>query len=206
MTSPSQFLRAAGQQFSSLVNRTISALQVKRRAQVVAVALVSLLVAALVSSAVLATRHAQHQWASHRRVVVVTASLAIGDELSSKNTRLVDVPLAVLPVNVVTEIHTGDTARIALQRNTAVTEAMITPAKESVHIPTGWRVIALPNDMPAPPLHLNDVVDVVGGEEIVAAGVIVASLQPLTIAVPADVAATVASVVHMGEASLVSTR
>jgi hypothetical protein len=46
----------------------------------------------------------------------------------------------------------------------------------------------------------------VAGEAIIAAGVIVASLKPMTIAVPADVAASVASVTQMGEASLISAR
>jgi len=41
---------------------------------------------------------------------------------------------------------------------------------------------------------------------VIAAGVLVVSLQPLTIAVPADVAASVASVAQLGEASLISAR
>jgi hypothetical protein len=60
--------------------------------------------------------------------------------------------------------------------------------------------------MPSPPLQLRDSVDVVAGQAVIAAGVIVVSLQPLTIAVPAEVAAAVASVAQLGEASLISTR
>ncbi len=205
MKSLALFLRAAGEQFSALVNSTISVLQVKRRAQVIAVALISLFVACVVTSSVRSTRNAQRQWTSHHLVLVATASIAEGDEFTADNTRNVDVPLAVLPADVMTEIHIGDTARIAVQPHTAITSAMVKPASESVHIPPGWRVIALPEDMPAPPLQLNALVDVVAGDAVVAAGVIVASLTPLTIAVPADVAAPVASVVHMGEASLVAT-
>ena len=205
MTSPSHFLQAAGQQFSALVNTTISALQVKRRVQVVAVAVVSLQLACIATFAVHSTRNAQHQWASHHAVLVVTASIAAGGKFTIDNTQHVDVPLAILPSDAIRKLHAGDTARIALQPHTAVTQAMVIPASESVHIPTGWRVIALPDDMPTPPVHPNDVVDVVAGDSVVAAGVIVASLTPLTIAVPSNVAAPVASVVHMGEASLVAT-
>lgn len=206
MKSLAPFLRAAAQQFSSLVNATISALQVKRRAQVVAVALLSLVVATILSSAVRSTHLHQRQWSSHRTVLVAAAPIASGEEFTAVNTQQVDLPLAVLPVDAVMSLQPGDTARIALQPHTAVTEAMVIPANDTVQIPEGWRVVALPTDMPAPPLHLRDAVDVVAGDAVIAAGVIVASLSPLTIAVPADVAPTVASVVHMGEASLVATR
>lgn len=206
MKSLAPFLRAAAQQFSSLVNATISALQVKRRAQVVAVALLSLLVAFVLTATVRSTRILQHQWSSQRTVLVTTNPIAAGEELTAFNTKRVDLPLAVLPVDAVTTIRLGDSSRIALQPQTAVTAAMVVPAEDTVQIPEGWRVVALPSDMPAPPLHLRDAVDVVAGDAVVAAGVIVASLSPLTIAVPADVAPSVASVVHMGEASLVATR
>ena len=73
-------------------------------------------------------------------------------------------------------------------------------------VPDGWRIVALPTDVPSPPLQLRDSVDVVAGQAVIAAGVLVVSLQPLTIAVPADVAASVASVAQLGEASLISAR
>ena len=206
MKSLVPFLRAAAQQFSSLVNVIISALQMKRRAQVVAVTLLSLVVATFLTSAVQSTRAHQQRWSSHRTVLVSTKPIAAGEELTALNTQRVDLPLAVIPFDAVTSIQSGDTSRIALQPHTAVTEAMVVPANDTVQIPDGWRVVALPNDMPAPPLHLRDAVDVVAGDAVVAAGVIVASLSPLTIAVPAEVAPSVASVVHMGEASLVATR
>ena len=49
MKSLSLFLRAAAQQFSALLNRTISALQVKRTAQLVAVLILSFVVAILMT-------------------------------------------------------------------------------------------------------------------------------------------------------------
>jgi hypothetical protein len=206
MKSLSLFLRAASQQFSTLVHGTITALQVKRTAQLVAVLSLSLFCSALITHAVRSASMHQKKWASQRSVLVVTSPIGEGDEFTSQNTRLRDIPVAVTPDDAVERISAGDTARFALQPNTAVTAAMVLSAQETVAIPSGWRIVALPADMPSPPLQLRDSVDVVAGEAVIAAGVIVASLKPMTIAVPADVAASVASVTQMGEASLISTR
>jgi hypothetical protein len=202
----SQFLRTAAQQFSALVHATIAALHVKRTAQLVAVLGLSLFCAVLITHAVRSATMHQKQWASQRTVLVVTSSIKEGDEFTSQNTRLRDIPVAVTPDDAVERITPGDTARFALQPNTAVTTAMVLSAQDTVAIPAGWRIVALPANMPSPPLQLRDSVDVVAGEAIIAAGVIVASLKPMTIAVPADVAASVASVTQMGEASLISAR
>ena len=206
MKSLSLFLRAASQQFSALVHGTITTLQVKRTAQLVAVLGLSLFCALLITHAVRSASMHQKKWASQRSVLVVTSSIGEGDEFTSQNTRLRDIPVAVTPDDAVERITPGDTARFALQPNTAVTAAMVLSARETVAIPSGWRIVALPADMPSPPLQLRDSVDVVAGEAVIAAGVIVASLEPLTIAVPAEVAASVASVAQLGEASLISTR
>lgn len=206
MKSLVPFLRAAASQFASLVNITISALQVKRRAQLVAVVLFAFVIAVVLMSAVRSARSHQQRWASHRAVLVAVRPIATGEEFTIENTKQIDLPLAVLPIDALSKMQPGDTARIALQPQTAITAAMVVPANDSVQIPDGWRIVALPNDMPTPPLHLRDAVDVVAGESVIAAGVVVASLSPLTIAVPAEVAPTVASVVHIGEASLVATR
>jgi hypothetical protein len=206
MKSLSLFLRAASQQFSALLHGTITALQVKRTAQLVAVLGLSLFCAALITHAVRSASMHQKRWASQRSILVVTSSIGEGDEFTSQNTRRLDIPVAVTPDDAVERITPGATARFALQPNTAVTAAMVLSAQETVAIPSGWRIVALPADMPSPPLQLRDSVDVVAGEAVIAAGVIVASLKPMTIAVPADVAASVASVTQMGEASLISTR
>ncbi len=206
MKSLSLFLRAASQQFSALVHGAITALQVKRTAQLVAVLSLSLLCAVLITHAVRSALMHQRKWASQRTVLVVTSSIRKGDEFTTQNTRQRDIPVAVTPDDAVERINPGDTARFALQPNTPLTTAMVSSARETVAIPAGWRIVALPADMPSPPLQLRDSVDVVAGEAVIAAGVIVASLKPMTIAVPADVAASVASVTQMGEASLISTR
>lgn len=206
MKSLSLFLRAAAQQFSTLMQRIVSALQVKRSAQLVAVVALSLITALLVTHALRSATMHQKRWASHRTILVVTSAMQEGDAFTAQNTRRLDLPLAITPNDALENFAAGDTARFALQPNTALTAAMVSSARETVTVPDGWRIVALPTDMPSPPLQLRDSVDVVAGQAVIAAGVIVVSLQPLTIAVPAQVAATVASVAQLGEASLISAR
>ena len=206
MKSLSLFLRAAGQQFSVLTQRLMSALHVKRSAQLVAVLALSLVTTALITHALRTASAQQKKWTSDRTVLVVTSPLAEGDEFTTQNTRRFNIPLAITPDDAIENFAAGDTARFALQPNTALTASMVSSAQETVAVPDGWRIVALPTDMPSPPLQLRDSVDVVAGQAVIAAGVIVVSLQPLTIAVPADLAASVASVAHLGEASLISAR
>jgi hypothetical protein len=206
MKSLSLFLRAASQQFSSLVNGTISALQVKRTAQLAAVLLLSLFVTAFITHALRTAAAQQKKWTSDRIVLVVTSPLDEGDELTSQNTRRLTLPRAITPDDALETFVAGDTARVALQPNTPLTSALVSSAQDTVKVPDGWRIVALPPDIPSPPLQLRDSVDVVAGQAVIAAGVLVVSLQPLTIAVPADVAASVASVAQLGEASLISAR
>ena len=206
MKSLSLFLRAAAQQFSALRQRIISALHVKRSAQLVAVLTLSLVTTALITHALHSASMHQKRWASHRTILVVTSVIQEGDAFTAQNTRRLDLPLAITPNDALENLATGDTARFALQPNTALTAAMVSSAQETVTVPDEWRIVALPTDMPSPPLQLRDSVDVVAGQAVIAAGVIVVSLQPLTIAVPAEVAASVASVAQLGEASLISAR
>ena len=206
MKSLSLFLRTAGQQFSVLTQRIISALHVKRSAQLGAALVLSLFVAVFITHALRTASAQQKKWTSDRAVLVVTSPLAEGDEFTTQNTRRFNIPLAITPDDAIENFAAGDTARFALQPNTALTASMVSSAQETVAVPDGWRIVALPTDMPSPPLQLRDSVDVVAGQAVIAAGVIVVSLQPLTIAVPADLAASVASVAHLGEASLISAR
>jgi hypothetical protein len=206
MKSLSLFLRTAGQQFSVLTQRLMLALHTKRTAQLGAVLVLSLFVAVFITHALRTASAQQKKWASNRAVLVVTSPLDEGDELTTQNTRRFNIPLAITPDDALENFAVGDTARFSLQPNTALTASMVSSAQETVAVPDGWRIVALPTDMPSPPLQLRDSVDVVAGQAVIAAGVLVVSLQPLTIAVPADVAASVASVAQLGEASLISAR
>jgi hypothetical protein len=206
MKSLSLFLRTAGQQFSVLTQRLMLALHIKRTAQLGAVLVLSLFVAVFITHSLRTASAQQKKWTSDRAVLVVTSPLDEGDELTAQNTRRFNIPLAITPDDALENFAVGDTARFSLQPNTALTASMVSSAQETVAVPDGWRIVALPTDMPSPPLQLRDSVDVVAGQAVIAAGVLVVSLQPLTIAVPADVAASVASVAQLGEASLISAR
>jgi hypothetical protein len=206
MKSLSLFLRTAAQQFSVLTQRLMLALHVKRTAQLGAVLVLSLFVAVFITHSLRTASAQQKKWTSDRAVLVVTSPLDEGDELTAQNTRRFNIPLAITPDDALENFAVGDTARFSLQPNTALTASMVSSAQETVAVPDGWRIVALPTDMPSPPLQLRDSVDVVAGQAVIAAGVLVVSLQPLTIAVPADVAASVASVAQLGEASLISAR
>jgi len=206
MKSLSLFLRTAAQQFSVLTQRLMLALHMKRTAQLGAVLVLSLFVAVFITHALRTASAQQKKWTSDRAVLVVTSPLDEGDELTTQNTRSFNIPLAITPDDALENFAVGDTARFSLQPNTALTASMVSSAQETVAVPDGWRIVALPTDMPSPPLQLRDSVDVVAGQAVIAAGVLVVSLQPLTIAVPADVAASVASVAQLGEASLISAR
>lgn len=206
MKSLSLFLRTAGQQFSVLTQRLMLALHVKRTAQLGAVLVLSLFVAVFITHSLRTASAQQKKWTSDSAVLVVTSPLDEGDELTAQNTRRFNIPLAITPDDALENFAVGDTARFSLQPNTALTASMVSSAQETVAVPDGWRIVALPTDMPSPPLQLRDSVDVVAGQAVIAAGVLVVSLQPLTIAVPADVAASVASVAQLGEASLISAR
>ena len=206
MKSLSLFLRTAAQQFSVLTQRLMLALHMKRTAQLGAVLVLSLFVAVFITHSLRTASAQQKKWTSDRAVLVVTSPLDEGDELTAQNTRRFNIPLAITPDDALENFAVGDTARFSLQPNTALTASMVSSAQETVAVPDGWRIVALPTDMPSPPLQLRDSVDVVAGQAVIAAGVLVVSLQPLTIAVPADVAASVASVAQLGEASLISAR
>jgi hypothetical protein len=206
MKSLSLFLRTAAQQFSVLTQRLMLALHIKRTAQLGAVLVLSLFVAVFITHSLRTASAQQKKWTSDRAVLVVTSPLDEGDELTAQNTRRFNIPLAITPDDALENFAVGDTARFSLQPNTALTASMVSSAQETVAVPDGWRIVALPTDMPSPPLQLRDSVDVVAGQAVIAAGVLVVSLQPLTIAVPADVAASVASVAQLGEASLISAR
>jgi hypothetical protein len=206
MKSLSLFLRTAGQQFSVLTQRLMLALHIKRTAQLGAVLVLSLFVAVFITHSLRTASAQQKKWTSDRAVLVVTSPLDEGDELTAQNTRRFNIPFAITPDDALENFAVGDTARFSLQPNTALTASMVSSAQETVAVPDGWRIVALPTDMPSPPLQLRDSVDVVAGQAVIAAGVLVVSLQPLTIAVPADVAASVASVAQLGEASLISAR
>ena len=206
MKSLTFFLRTAIAQFTTLLNVLIRALQIQRRAQLIAVLAVSVIIGFLVARTVHSTRASQHQWASKVSILVTTNNVAAGESLTNANTHLVALPLAIQPPDALTEIPANARMRLALSSRTALTTSMIIRDNARIQIPSGWRGVAMPTDLVAPTVIAGDHVDVVTADTVIAAGALVIEVSPtngITIAVPAESAAVVATASRNGDASLV---
>ena len=206
MKSLTVFLRVALAQFTTLLNALIRALQIQRRAQLIAVLVVSVVIGFLVARTVHSTRATQHQWASKVSILVTSDNVAAGEELTNANTHRVALPMAIQPPDALTEIPTNARMRIALSSSTALSASMILRDNARFQIPSGWRGVAMPTDLVAPTVIAGDHVDVVSADTVIAAGALVIEVSPtngITIAVPAESAAVVATASRNGDASLV---
>ena len=206
MKSLTFFLRAAIAQFTTLLNALIRALQIQRRAQLIAVLVVSVVIGFLVARTVHSTRATQRQWASQTSVLVTSRNLAAGESLTDANTHHVALPLAIQPPDALTEIPTNARMRLALSSRTALSASMIIRDNARIQIPSGWRGVAMPTDLVAPTVIVGDHVDVVSADAVIAAGALVIEVSAkngITIAVPAESAAVVATASRNGDASLV---
>ena len=206
MKSLTFFLRTALAQFTTLLNVLIRALQIQRRAQLIAVLVASILIGFFVARTVHSTRTSQLQWTSQTSVLVTSRNLAAGESLTNANTHRVALPLAIQPHEALTKIPTDARTRIALSSRTALSTSMIILDNARIQIPSGWRGVAMPTDLVAPTVIVGDHVDVVSADAVIAAGALVIELSPnngITIAVPAESAAVVATASRNGDASLV---
>ena len=206
MKSLTFFLRTALAQFSSLLNVLIRALQVQRRAQLIAILAMSILIGFLVARTVHSTRATQHQWTSQVSILVTSRNVAAGESLTDANTHRVALPLAIQPPDALRKIPTDARVRIALTSRTALSTSMIISDNARIQIPYGWRGVAMPTDLVAPTVIAGDHVDVVTADTVIAAGALVIEVSPtngITIAVPAESAAVVATASRNGDASLV---
>ncbi|MDP5069239.1 MAG: hypothetical protein NWP35_06985, partial [Ilumatobacteraceae bacterium] len=104
MKSLTFFLRTALAQFTTLLNVLIRALQIQRRAQLIAVLVVSILIGFFVARTVHSTRATQHQWTSKVSILVTSRNLAAGESLTNENTQYVALPLAIQPHQALTKI------------------------------------------------------------------------------------------------------
>jgi Flp pilus assembly protein CpaB len=206
MKSLTFFLRTALTQFTTLLNVLIRALQIQRRAQLIAVLVVSILIGFFVARTVHSTRATQQQWTSKVSILVTSRNLAAGESLTNENTQYVALPIAIQPPDALTEIPTNARMRLALSSRTTLTSSMIIRDNARIQIPSGWRGVAMPTDLVAPTVIAGDHVDVVTADTVIAAGALVVEVSPtngITIAVPAESAAVVATASRNGDASLV---
>lgn len=199
--------RRANTTLSVAVHCGIASLQTVRRAQTIAVVVCAVLVSATLVSVMASARSARDKWATTAVVLVTTGWTSSGDALGANNTRVVNVPLALLADDALSVVPAGATLRVGLAPNTAVTESMIVAAAGTVQVPDGWRVVSMGADVTAPVLVPGDRVDVVSADKVLAAGAIVTAAateaQGPAVAVPQDAAAVVATAARDGLASLV---
>jgi flagella basal body P-ring formation protein FlgA len=206
MFSLQQFARSAHQQFQALRAVAIEELHTTRRAQLIAVVAVSLSLGVFTSSLVVSAQRNKSQWTKYQTVLVTRSAIRAGESLTANNTTLTRVPNVFVPHQPLTALPRSGTARVALSPNTIVSAGLSLSDDTSIAIPEGWRGVAMPRDLPAPPLSAGDVVDVVSTALTIAAGAIVVGVSAksgVTIAVPAEAAPAVATAFRLGEASLV---
>ena len=206
MKSLTFFLRTALAQFTTLFNVLIRALQIQRRAQLIAVLVVSVVIGFLVARTVHSTRATHQQWASQVSILVTSRNVAAGESITNANTHRVALPLAIQPPDALTKIPPNARTRIALSSRTALSTSLIIRDNARIQIPSGWRGVAMPTDLVAPTVNAGDHVDVVTADTVIAAGALVIEVSPtngITIAVPAESAAVVATASRNGDASLV---
>lgn len=206
MESIIQFFQSAHAQWRALITQRSSLLLTSRRAQTLSVFGISALCAVLAGLALLSATRAREQWAQSREVIVATIDLSPGDVLTTSNTQRISLPQAIVTSDALEELPDNASVRLALRAQTVLSTALISSRNDVAAIPAGWRIVALPNSLSTPPLVVGDAVEIVGGTTVIATSALVASVDPLTMAVPADVSAMVAAAARLGEISVVVSR
>ena len=181
-----QFFSTAARQWRDLVDRIISALERKRKAQFVVAIAISIVCASVVVESMTTARSQRKKWSSNVSVVVLTKNVTANEPLTSDNTKIVALPIAIVATDALTALPARATTRVALTANTPLSHSLLVPTSESVDIPAGWRIIALPPDIVTPPLSTGDTVDVITGNTVIAQGSVVTSVKPLALALPAE--------------------
>lgn len=209
MFSLQQFARSARQQFQSVCAIVIQELHTTRRAQLIAVTVVALSLGVFTSSLVASAQRNKSQWTKYQTVLVTRSAIRAGESLTVNNTTLTRVPTVFIPHQPLAALPRSGTARVALSPNTIVSASLWLSNDTTIAIPEGWRGVAVPRDLPVPPLSAGDVVDVVSTSITIAAGAIVVGVSAntgVTIAVAAETAPAVATAFRLGEAALVLTQ
>ncbi len=165
---------------------------------------VSITCAITVTEAVVSTHRTRRAWSADVPVLVAAADIDKGEELTLANSRVRRMPRALVPSDVVSSLPADSTSRVSLRANTLLTLSVLVPDAESVAVPTGWRVVALPDDIVPPDLTPGDRVDIVIGTSVAAIDCIVLGITPLAVAVPPDAVPAVAAGARLGDISVVA--
>lgn len=187
---------------ADLCDRAITRLEHSRRHQAAAVVVVSVSVGAVTAHLMTSARTARERWTGAVPVLVSTRAIAADAPVDGDAVRLVSLPPALVSDDAIAALPTGARLAVAVEARTQITAALL--AKDAAVVPESWRTVALPDDVVTPPLAPGQEVDVVAGGATLAPGAVVATVDPLTVAVDPDVAADVAAAARMGEVSLVA--
>lgn len=163
-------------------------------------------VAALVYlHATLTLQHARDALGEHTVVFVATHELRPGDTITASSLRNAHLPTIALAPTTLTDSPVGLTVRQHVMPGEALTSTNVHTSNDT-HVPRGWRVVAITVRAALPPLEAGARVDVIARAEVLVTGAIVVSVgeasRSAMIAVPADMAAIVATEAALGEATL----
>lgn len=207
MRNHAQALERLAARISRAIDSAIAALERSRRAQTAAVAATAACVAMILLVAMAGANRARERWSATADVIATAQWTEPGAPLTAENTRVVTVPVALLPDDVLTSLPASASYRLGLAPNTPLTESMISGASPADLVPQGWRVVAMAPDVSTPAVAPGDTVDVVSSDQTLVAGAIVTAAATETtgpsIAVPQEAAAIVATAARNGDASLV---
>lgn len=201
-----RFLAAAASQARLVGSRLKDRLEHERSNQLWVLVVVVTVIGAGAARAVVGVHSLQRRWTTEMAVIVVSERVDAGQPITATNTSSVRLPTQIIPVGAIRSLPPGSRAAITLEPRTPLTSSMIRAERSRIAVPVGWRGIALPADLIAPSVAVGDRVDIVAGGSIVAAGAVVIGVGsdlPITVAVPSDIAATVATAARLGEATLI---
>jgi len=162
-----------------------------------------------------AAEAARQSWSSTTGVVVATRDLAVGSTVDAGDLRVVGLPEAVVPPGAASDDPAelvGATVTDRILAGEAVAPARLSPAglgPTAALLRPGWRAVAVPLPVAAPPLAPGDRVELVavaGGPGSGAPATVVTEFaevldidgDTLTVAVPGAVATDVVGAVAQG--------
>lgn len=186
----------------TFLDQVITRLEHRRRHQAIAVIVLSISVGAITAHLLNSARAAHQRWTGSVPVLISTRAIPSGAPVDGDAVRVVSLPPALAADDALATLPTGARLVHTVEARTLITAALL--AKEAAVVPESWRTVALPDDVVTPPLVPGQEVDVVAGGLTLAPGAIVASFDPLTVAVDPSVAAEVAAAARAGDVSLVA--
>ena len=186
----------------SLASRAITRLEQRRSSQMVVVLAISVCVGAFTAHLVRTAQSSRERWATEVPVLVAARTIVADDPIGPDAVNSAVLPRALAARDALSVLPTGARLVVDVAPGTVITDSLL--IKDAVIVPESWRMVALPDDVDAPPLAVGQVVDVVAHGAVLAEGALVATLSPITVAVDPGTAPAVAAASRLGEVSLVS--